>query len=383
MRFKDFSSTYRRLFISTGLRCLPGLFVTSVLLSLSACVSNPIRSADLSSNEMPTSIQNTPSSVEVFYTTNRAADRGDDHFSGERGETSHGIATVSIPAKHLMGRHEEPSLLKFEWSPDEHKHITLRDVQSQSDEDFFFRLSEAVQQSPDDKLMVFVHGYNVSFDEGARVLAQFANDLKFRGPALLFSWPSRNSLTGYTVDETNAEWATSHFVHLLHRLVEEVPAKEIYLVAHSMGNRIATRGITELASDLPKSYLSLFKELIMIAPDIDAAVFRDLLAPRLARTGIHTTLYASSNDRALRASKAFHGYSRAGDSGEDLVIVDGVETVDASDTEGGFLGHGYFAEDRRIMEDIFALLQTGQRAEQRFGLGSVALGEQRYWTFRR
>lgn len=42
--------------------------------------------------------------------------------------------------------------------------------------------------------------------------------------------------------------------------------------------------------------------------------------------------------------------------------------VDASDVSAGLLGHSYFAEDRCIMEDIFALLQTGQRADNRFGL---------------
>ncbi len=324
-----------------------------------------------------------PNNVGIYYYTNRTPEHNGHYFSGERGDVSTGVANVSIPASHKMGKHEEPSLLKFEWSPDEHKHIKLTSINEMSESDFFFRLSEAVQQSANGKLMIFVHGYNVSFEEASRVLAQFSKDLKFNGPVLLFSWPSKNNLTSYIVDETNAEWATTHFVNMLKKLVVDVPANEIYLIAHSMGNRVTSRGVTELAVDLPKSYLSLFRELIMIAPDIDAEVFRDLLAPRLASTGIHTTLYASSNDRALRASKAFHGYSRAGDSGENLLIVDGVETIDASDTQGGFLGHGYFAEDRRIMEDIFALLQTGQRAENRFGLGAIDQEEGRYWKFRK
>jgi esterase/lipase superfamily enzyme len=95
------------------------------------------------------------------------------------------------------------------------------------------------------------------------------------------------------------------------------------------------------------------------------------------------TLYASSNDQALLASKAFHGYPRAGESGTGLVVVEGVETIDASDISGGLLGHSYFAEDRRIMEDIFALLQTGQRADRRFGLEALESDQGRYWTFRK
>jgi esterase/lipase superfamily enzyme len=94
-------------------------------------------------------------------------------------------------------------------------------------------------------------------------------------------------------------------------------------------------------------------------------------------------MYASSNDRALLASKAFHGYPRAGESGDGLVVVDGVETIDASDVSGGLLGHSYFAEDRRIMEDIYSLLQGGQRAADRFGLETIDTPDGRHWTFRK
>jgi len=204
---------------------------------------------------------------------------------------------------------------------------------------------------------------------------------------LLFSWPSQGSLTGYTIDETNAEWAEADFVQLLTTLLETIQEQNIYqniyLVGHSMGNRIIGRAIMALASDRPDDDLTVFREIVMIAPDIDADVFRLDMAPRLARTGIHVTVYASSNDRALMASKAFHGYPRAGETGEGLVVVSGLETVDASDVSGGLLGHSYFAEDRRIMEDIFALLQTGKRADDRFGLKALEFNGMRYWTFRK
>lgn len=264
-----------------------------------------------------------PNQIQVFYHTDRAPDRNEDrYYSGERGDLYYGISRVAIPAGHLMGHHEEPSLLKFEWSPDEHKHIKVMDVNRMPKDDFILSLSEAVNASAGGKIMVFVHGYNTEFKQASRVVAQFASDLKFAGPVVLFSWPSQGTLTGYTTDETNAEWATAHFVDFLKTLLEEIPAKDIYLVGHSMGNRVLGHGFTKLASDLPKSYLALFREIVMIAPDIDADVFRQDMAPRLARTGIHTTLYASSNDRALKASKAFHGYARAGDAGEGVVVVE-------------------------------------------------------------
>jgi esterase/lipase superfamily enzyme len=322
--------------------------------------------------------------VDLFYITDRAPDAdGGRYFSGARGDLSYGLSRISIPPGHVMGQHEEPSLLKFEWTHEEAKHINVRDVLKLGRDDFTTRLGRAIEASPDNKLMVFVHGYNEEFPDASRMVAQFADDLKFSGPVVLFSWPSQGNLTGYTVDETNAEWAQSHFLEVMSALLEQVPAHNIYLVGHSMGNRIIGNAMITLSGDRLESDLMLFREIIMIAPDIDADVFKKDMAPRLARTGIHMTLYASSKDRALLASKAFHGYPRAGDSGEALLVVDGMETIDASDASGGLLGHSYYAEDRRIMEDIFGLLQTGQRADDRFGLEARETAQGRYWTFRK
>jgi esterase/lipase superfamily enzyme len=354
------------------------LTLTLALTALLGCASERATSVATEQAEA----EATPRSIEVFFVTDRAPDE-DRYFGPERGEVSYGIATVAIPPGHELGRHEEPSLLKFEWSPDEHKHIALRDVAVRDEQGFYQQLGRAIAGAPEGKVMVFVPGYNAGFAETARVFAQFANDLKFPGPVLLFSWPSQESVTGYSVDETNVEWAQAHFVQALHHLLDRTSAQRIYLIGHSMGNRPLSRGFTVFAADRPVQDLQFFRSMVMIAPDVDADVFRQDLAPRLARTGVHVTLYASVNDRALRASKIFHGYPRAGEAGEGLVVVDGVETVDASETSGGLLGHSYFAEDRRIMEDIYSLLQTGQRAEQRFGLEAVDSAKGRYWTFRR
>jgi len=359
------------------LRIINSLGLFTLMLLLTGCLTLGGGGTRMVREEGPA-----PSEVEVFFATDRAPVAGSSYFGAERGDLSFGVAKVGIPPGHLMGRHEEPSLFKFQWSPDEHKHIKLKSVNTLNTDEFTQRLIDAVERSPEGKVMIFVHGYNVDFKEGARVLAQFATDLKFRGPVILFSWPSRGSLTGYSVDSTNAEWASSHFLTLLNAMLDKIPAQDIYLIAHSMGNRILGSAITALASDRIPVDLDKIREMIMIAPDIDADVFRRNMAPRLARTGIHITLYASSNDRALMASKAFNGYPRAGDAGEGLVIVNGVETVDASSISSGLLGHSYFAEDRRVMEDIFSLLQTGQRADNRFGLGAAEKDGKRYWTFR-
>lgn len=351
-----------------------------VCLVLAACAApgDPKRSGDAQRALEPPATE-----VEVFFATNRApAADAQGPFGAQRGDLTVGIARVGIPPGHRIGRHEKPSVFRFEWSPDERKHIQLRGSEPLRLEEFYERLAEAIARSPNRAVMIFVHGYNTEFAQAAQLMAQLTTDLKFPGPALLFSWPSKGTFTGYTVDATNAEWSQQFLTQVLADLLDQGDAEHVYLVAHSMGARIVTRAYNALAALRGAETLRAIREMILVAPDIDADVFRRDIAPELARNGIPVTLYASSADRALLASKAFHGYPRAGDSGKGLVLVPGVETVDASGASGGLFGHSYFAEDRRIMEDIFAILQTGRRADARFGLRAVDVPDGRYWTFR-
>lgn len=341
-------------------------------------------SAPKSGTPLPVAAEPGARTIDLFYVTDRDSNpSGREDFGPERGKVSYGIASVGIPPSHEIGHQEAPSVFRFEWSADERKHIALKGLLPMDHAEFLQQLGWAIEKSRDRRLMLFVHGYNTPFADAARLAAQFATDLKFGGPVLLFSWPSQGSLTGYAVDETNAEWAQPHLVQVLKDLLDHSPAKRIYLVAHSMGTRVLTRSYITLAGDRWVEGPNALRDMILVAPDIDADLFREDIAPRLAQAGIRVTLYASSGDRALMASHAFHGYARAGDSGEGLVIVPGVETVDASQASSGLIGHSYFSEDRRIMEDIYALLQTGQRADNRFGLAPVDTDKGRYWTFRK
>lgn len=148
-----------------------------------------------------------------------------------------------------------------------------------------------------------------------------------------------------------------------------------------MGNRALTRALVSLLNDKPALRTRL-KEVILTAPDIDADVFKRDIAPALTATGRPVTLYASSTDLALAASKKVHGYPRAGDSGQGLVVVSGIETIDATLTDTSLLGHSYFAETKSVLSDMFYLIGNGKRADQRFGLRSVDGEAGRYWEFK-
>jgi esterase/lipase superfamily enzyme len=369
------------------MRTVISLVFGLLLLNLYGCVTmgatetDPVKSATVSGAGPVAGPQ--PGQVNVFYATGRQPSMEPEVYYGtERADLSYGQIDVGIPARHLVGRLEQPSLLKFESTADAREHITIQRNIPYSNEAFYYYLNKAIERSPNRKLMIFAHGYNVEFADAAKSLGQFANDLKF-SPVLLFSWPSQGSLTSYTVDETNVEWAQSQFLEVLNGIMDKTSVAEIHVIGHSMGTRLIGRSMISLASDRSKEDLYRFKDVVLVAPDIDADVFKRDMAPRLARTNIHVTLYASSVDSALIASRAFHGYARAGDSGDGLVVVNGVETIDASYAAGGFLGHSYFTEDPRIIGDLFSLLQSGQLADNRFALQAVDGKDGRYWVFRK
>ncbi|WP_211252165.1 alpha/beta hydrolase [Arenimonas metalli] len=325
--------------------------------------------------------------LRVFYATDRAAalDFANtpvaDRYGVARGKLEYGVAEVSIPAAHKPGVLEAPSLWRFELTEDPSKHVVLMSLQRRSSALFFQELSQRVARSEGSNAFLFVHGYNVSFADAARRTAQMSYDLSFDGAAVFYSWPSQASLPGYTIDESNIEWSTTHIKQFLVDFAEKSTADNLYLIAHSMGNRGLTRALQALVMERP-DLRGRFREIILAAPDIDAEVFRRDLAPALRQAGKRVTLYASSNDLALKASKQVHGYARAGDSGDGLIVLPGIETIDASGVDESTLAHSYFVESKPVIRDILDLMLRSLPAGRREGLVGDQHPRGTFWRFR-
>jgi len=103
---------------------------------------------------------------------------------------------------------------------------------------------------------------------------------------------------------------------------------------------------------------------------------------RALSAAARVTLYASSKDTALWLSRRFHGYARAGDAGDGLIVLPYLDTVDASAVDTSFLGHSYFGSNRTVLSDIYSLL-SGLLPVKRADLepATAAIGD--YWRFRR
>lgn len=322
--------------------------------------------------------------MRVFFATNRELS-GDRHparlFGNARGQLRYGSCEVSIPRDHRMGELESPSLLRLELRQDPDQHVVLMSAELAERDACMEKLKQAVAASGSRSALLFIHGYRTTFEDAARRTGQLAYDLGFPGAAVFYSWPSQGKLSGYIVDEANVEWTQADLATFLADFLQQSDAEHVYLLAHSMGSRAMANATASVIAARPELARRI-REVILAAPDIDADVFRHQVLPALAAVPNPLTLYASSSDSALRASKAIHGYARAGESGPGLVVARGVETIDASTVDTGFIRHTYFAEKRTALSDMYYLIQKHARPAERFGLQAVEGSTGRYWTFR-
>jgi esterase/lipase superfamily enzyme len=267
-----------------------------------------------------------------------------------------GVCDVTIPEIHESGELEGPSILKLEIKVDPEKHIVLKSVQRLEKDQFFTSLNGELT-AKGKNVLVFVHGYNVSFEDAARRTAQMAADLKFPGAAAFYSWPSQAHWYKYRLDEKNVELSIKPLKSFLLEVAERSGATTINLVAHSMGNRALTGALKQIDASARDNNI-LFNQVILAAPDIDAYIFKRDIAPEIVTKARRITLYASSKDLALYASRQFNsGDSRAGDAGDDLVVVPGIETIDASAGDCSLLGHCYYGDSVSVLRDIEHLLK--------------------------
>jgi esterase/lipase superfamily enzyme len=327
--------------------------------------------------------------VPVFFATDRlpkSQNNKDCSFSNQRsdsGDLGTGICHVSIPTRHEMGHLESPSWLRFwrfESRADPKKHIVLLQSRVVGAKDFYRRIAERTRASKRKEAFVFVHGYDVSFNDAARRTAQIAHDLKFEGAPILYSWPSRASLRLYPADEATIDWSQHNFEKFLVKLAAKSGASLIHVIAHSMGNRLAMRALNSIIARKAIANDNLFRQIVLTAPDIDAGEFVNL-AEAINPSVERVTLYASSRDKALKASRKFHAAPRAGESGKHILITDGVDTVDASTVDTSFLAHSYFSTRRSVLSDIFYLITQGHPPQQRHGLESRIHKKGVYWAF--
>ncbi|MCC5670689.1 alpha/beta hydrolase [Nostoc sp. CHAB 5784] len=322
--------------------------------------------------------------IPVYFATPRHYDSSkklDQQFTERRGDGSlnYGVAEVSIPLDRRMGSLNQPPFWRSE---DIDKDMTIYSLTKLSQSEFSAQANKAFSDGQQREGMVFVHGYNVTFKAALLRTGQLAYDLAFKGLPLLFSWTSTGRFLGYPADEENVRWSQQlrHFESFLEFCLNELKLDTIHLVAHSMGNRILTETLTQIINVQTKSKLG---QVVFAAPDVDADTFKNQAAS-FPSNAARYTLYTSKHDVAVRLSEFLHGsYPRAGkfEDENDVVIVNPVETLDASNRRNDFVGHSYYSDNTSIVSDIFQLFKYNSSPDDRLGLRSRTLQGGKMWIF--
>ena len=290
-------------------------------------------------------------------------------------QVEYGVCEVSIPPVHQPGELESPQLFKLDVTEDIERHVVLTHV-GRMDANAFHAAMKTEMDRRGKNIFVFIHGYNVSFEDAARRTGQMAYDLKFPGAPVFYSWPSQANWYSYVNDKENIDISTDQIRTFLLDIATRSNADTINLIAHSMGNV----GLTAALSEIEQGSKPHFNQVVLAAPDIDAAVFKEQIASKIVTKAKHTTLYTSKTDLALLASRYFHQGSRAGDSGPEVLVMDGIDTIDATAVDSSLLGHSYYGSNVTVLDDLGQLLQN-QPVESRHYLRSIVTPTRPYWAF--
>lgn len=321
--------------------------------------------------------------VPVWYATDRkrtGSSTPKTCYSGDRGTPTYGRVEVSIPDFHDKGKLEKPNLFRLQFREDPNKHVVLLTLAELGPDAWQSEIRQALATCSARDVLLFIHGYNVDFEQAALRAAQFAYDLEFQGACVLYSWPSEGATLKYIVDEDNAQWTVDHFEEVLTAVGTKLGAARVHAVAHSMGSRVLAEGLRRTDVRAWPAGSAALREVVFAAPDINADTFRNFIGKFHTRAA-RFTLYASNGDKALGTSQRLHKYPRAGDAGDAIVIAEGLETIDASAIDTALLGHSYFCENRVVLQDLFSLIMKGEgSATPRFGLKPQAAPAGTYWV---
>lgn len=250
------------------------------------------------------------------------------------------------------------------------------------------RLAESTRK----EVVLYVHGFNVTFEEAAFTTAELCHFLGREHLCAFFSWPagSRSGLmSSYGKDRESGEFSVVHLKRAIRSLAGVPGVEKIHLLAHSRGTDVLLQALQGLMlevyvyGEMPRDVLKI-ENLVLMAADVDNHVVLRYLSlygsdPEMAshwrRDELpeslrgRMTIYASNSDRALLASTLlFRSQRRLGrfrlddvtdHMAEFLEEMGSIDIIAIPSERIDFLGHGYFTTDPAVSADLVALIRYG------------------------
>jgi esterase/lipase superfamily enzyme len=207
-------------------------------------------------------------------------------------------------------------------------------------------------------LLIYVHGFNQTFETTALDAAKLSDGIRFRGRTMVFSWPSKAEFFDYAYDRDSAMWSRDAFEHVLSSVVSAPSAGRVHIVAHSMGTMLTLESLRQLYAHYGDSVAGRVGAVIFAAPDIDMDVFSSAIS-RIGPLAGKITVITATNDRALALSaKIAGGMTRVGAAEKAVIERLGVRVVDASDEGWGIINHDLFLSNGDVRRVIRRSIET-------------------------
>ncbi|ACK50044.1 protein of unknown function DUF900 hydrolase family protein [Methylocella silvestris BL2] len=297
-----------------------------------------------------------PRPTSVFVVSTRKGESGPASELSNDGNERYSLQMIGAPLNHQIGQLERPSI----GSPDPARHFALQ-TRRALDEDGFTaalatHLSGRIGSNRD--VLLYVHGFNTSYDESRFRLAQIVADGRFGGVAVLFTWPSTNNLLDYGAAKENATISRDALAKLIRQLTDAPDVGRVHILAHSMGAWLTMEALRQDFIAGGARLNDKLGDIMLAAPDIDLNVFRQQIS-RLDAS--HIFVLVAANDRALSLSRTLTSdRPRLGaldpknPADRSALETLGVRVYDLSREADIFIGHGAYADAPDALRTIGA-----------------------------
>ncbi|MGL4311972.1 MAG: alpha/beta hydrolase [Paracoccaceae bacterium] len=276
----------------------------------------------------------------VFVATTRAVDEtsGTGYSRTRSEETRFARLDIAIPPLREAGSLDLP---RNDRRPDPTTEFLVADeTVFDGAQPFRVSLAQALRAQPAGgrEVVVFVHGFNTTYAEGAYRTAQLAEDLNLPGVMVHYAWPSRAQPLAYAYDRDSALFSRDGFEHLLKEVAAAHPDR-IIILAHSMGGMLTMETLRQLAISRDRNVLPRIGGVVLMSPDLDVDVFR-AQAKRIGNLPQPFVIFTSERDRALNLAARLSGQTvRLGNLKDTSRVADLEVTLIEVGAYSSGLGH--------------------------------------------
>ncbi len=294
--------------------------------------------------------------IRFFFATNRepvpdAEDRPpEERFGRERANDWRlGYFDTLIAPSLGLGRWLDAS----RWFLEEE--IKVLDVRTLDQADFAAQLRPLVASSPHRGLLLLVHGLRTDTDFALRGTAFLAHVIDIDAPVMVFDWPGNqgSALRAYRRAQALATASGEDLAEVLRFITTEIRPERLWVMANSLGSQVVVEAVHRLSQDPAFADAEVeIDELVLSAPDVSKNEFNARFRRELSAVAQHTTIYVSSNDRALLLSRLVNRERRLGES---TLAVDQAEMLDSVAGLFDLVAPG---DDRVALVDVTSVNRT-------------------------